>query len=116
MQIYEPVRFIEHGTRLNQWEVRHEGMLVLLKRSGFYQLSFLKRVQLDHALLNALVERWLRETQTFHLRFGEIMVLLKDVAILTGLRVHGAPVTGPTNCNWGQLCTQLLSYQHGMAA
>lgn len=89
---------------------------MLLKRSGFYHLSFLKRVQLDHALLNALVERWLRETQTFHLRFGEIMVLLKDVAILTGLRVHGAPVTGPTNCNWGQLCTQLLGYQHGMAA
>ncbi|XP_039828443.1 uncharacterized protein LOC120690004 isoform X3 [Panicum virgatum] len=80
------------------------------KRSGFYHLSFLKRVQLDHALLNALIERWRRETQTFHLRFGEITVLLKDVAILTGLRVHGAPVTGPTNCNWEQLCTQLLGH------
>ncbi|XP_066384621.1 uncharacterized protein [Miscanthus floridulus] len=110
-KIYKPVRFIEHGTRLNQWEVRHEGMLVLLKRSGFYHLSFLKRVQLDHALLNALVERWRRETQTFHLRFGEITVLLKDVAILTGLRVHGAPVTGPTNCNWEQLCRQLLGQE-----
>ena len=111
MQIYKPVRFIEHGTRLNQWEVRHKGMLVLLQRSGFYHLSFLKRVQLDHALLNALIERWRRETQTFHLRFGEITVLLKDVAILTGLRVHGAPVTGPANCNWEQLCTQLLGQE-----
>ncbi|RLN40866.1 hypothetical protein C2845_PM01G27330 [Panicum miliaceum] len=110
-KIYKPVRFIEHGTRLNQWEVRHKGMLVLLQRSGFYHLSFLKRVQLDHALLNALVERWRRETQTFHLRFGEITVLLKDVAILTGLRVHGAPVTGPANCNWEQLCTQLLGQE-----
>ncbi|XP_004981664.1 serine/threonine-protein phosphatase 7 long form homolog isoform X1 [Setaria italica] len=110
-KIYKPVRFIEHGTRLNQWEVKHEGMLALLQRSGFYHLSLLKRVQLDHALLNALVERWRRETQTFHLRFGEITVLLKDVAILTGLRVHGAPVTGPTNCNWEQLCTQLLGQE-----
>ncbi|RLN19338.1 hypothetical protein C2845_PM02G06120 [Panicum miliaceum] len=110
-KIYKPVRFIEHGTRLNQWEVRHKGILALLQRSGFYHLSFLKRVQLDHALLNALVERWRRETQTFHLRFGEITVLLKDVAILTGLRVHGAPVTGPTNCNWEQLCTQLLGQE-----
>lgn len=110
----------------HQWEVRHEGMLVLLKHSGFYHLSFLKRVQLDHALLNALVERWCRETQTFHLRFGENTVLLKDVAILTGLRVHGAPVTGPTNCNWGAIertasgprtsTYQRWFYQHGMAA
>ncbi|CAN6309217.1 unnamed protein product [Urochloa humidicola] len=110
-KIYKPVRFIEHGPRLNQWEVRHKGVLALLQRSGFYHLSFLKRVQLDHALLNALVERWHRETQTFHLRFGEITVLLKDVAILTGLRVHGAPVTGPTNCNWEQLCAQLLGQE-----
>ncbi|XP_062212493.1 uncharacterized protein LOC133913377 [Phragmites australis] len=110
-KIYKPVRFIEHGTRLNQWEVTHEGMLAILQRSGFYHLSFLKRVQLDHALLNALVERWRRETQTFHLRFGEMTVLLKDVAILTGLRVHGAPVTGPTDCNWERLCIQLLGQE-----
>ncbi|KAL6636866.1 hypothetical protein ACP70R_024438 [Stipagrostis hirtigluma subsp. patula] len=110
-KVYKPVRFIEHGIRLNQWEVRHEGMLAILQRSGFYHLSFLKRVQLDHALLNALVERWRRETQTFHLRFGEMTVLLKDVAILTGLRVHGAPVTGPTDCKWEQLCLQLLGQE-----
>ncbi|XP_051178114.1 uncharacterized protein [Lolium perenne] len=107
----KPIRFIEHGTRLNQWEVRHEGMLTLLRRAGFYHLSFLKRVQLDHALLNALVERWRRETQTFHLRFGEMAVLLKDVAILTGLRVHGTPVTGATGCRWEQLCLELLGQE-----
>ncbi|KAL6894011.1 hypothetical protein ACP4OV_008109 [Aristida adscensionis] len=110
-KVYKPVRFIEHGTRLNQWEVRHEGMLAILRRCGFYHLCFLKRVQLDHALLNALVERWRRETQTFHLRFGEMTVLLKDVAIITGLWVHGAPVTGPTDCRWEQLCLQLLGQE-----
>uniref|UniRef100_A0ACD6A5E1 Uncharacterized protein n=1 Tax=Avena sativa TaxID=4498 RepID=A0ACD6A5E1_AVESA len=108
---YKPIRFIEHGTRLNQWEVRHEGMLALLRRAGFYHLSFLKRVQLDHALLNALVERWRRETQTFHLRFGEMAVLLKDVAIITGLRVHGTPVTGATGCRWEKLCLELLGQE-----
>lgn len=108
---YKPIRFIEHGTRLNQWEVKHQGMLAMLRRAGFYHLSFLKRVQLDHALLNALVERWRRETQTFHLRFGEMAVLLKDVAILTGLRVHGTPVTGATGCRWEQLCLELLGQE-----
>lgn len=110
-KVYKPIRFIEHGTRLNQWEVKHVGMLALLQRAGFYHLSFLKRVQLDHALLNALVERWRRETQTFHLRFGEMAVLLKDVAILTGLRVHGTPVTGATGCRWEQLCLELLGQE-----
>ncbi|CAM0876388.1 unnamed protein product [Alopecurus aequalis] len=110
-KVYKPIRFIEHGTRHNQWEVKHEGMLALLRRAGFYHLSFLKRVQLDHALLNALVERWRRETQTFHLRFGEMAVLLKDVALLTGLRVHGTPVTGATGCRWEQLCLELLGQE-----
>ncbi|KAM0855383.1 hypothetical protein ACQ4PT_049807 [Festuca glaucescens] len=111
LKLYLLGRFIEHGTRLNHWEVRHEGMLSLLRRAGFYHLSFLKRVQLDYALLNALVERWRRETQTFHLRFGEMAVLLKDVAILTGLRVHGTPVTGATGCRWEQLCLELLGQE-----
>ncbi|KAF0888378.1 hypothetical protein E2562_014200, partial [Oryza meyeriana var. granulata] len=110
-KVYKPIRFIEHGTKLIQWEVRHEGMLVILQKAGFYHLSFLKRVQLDHALLNALVERWRRETQTFHLRFGEMTVLSKNVAILTGLRVHGTPVTGPTDSHWGQLCLELLGQE-----
>ncbi|KAM3260464.1 hypothetical protein ACQJBY_051620 [Aegilops geniculata] len=110
-KVYKPIRFIEHGTRLNQWEVKHEGMLAILQRDGFYHLCFLKRVQLDHALLNALVERWRRETQTFHLRFGEMAVLLKDVAVLTGLRVDGTPVTGATGCHWEQLCLELLGQE-----
>ncbi|XP_073006437.1 uncharacterized protein [Typha latifolia] len=108
---YKPIRFIEHGTRLNQWEVKHDGMLELLRTAGFYYLSRLKRVQLDHALLNALVERWRRETQTFHLRFGEITILLKDVAILAGLRVDGSPVTLHTDCRWEQLCLELLGQE-----
>ncbi|XP_073099005.1 uncharacterized protein [Elaeis guineensis] len=90
------------------WNVEHEGVLDLLKRAGFYYLSRLKRIHLDHALLNALIERWRRETQTFHLRHGEMTILLKDVAILTGLLVDGLPVTGKTNYDWEQLCMELL--------
>lgn len=88
--------------------MKHRGVLALLKRAGFYYLSRLKRVHLDHALLNAIVERWRRETQTFHLRHGEITILLKDVAILSGLLVDGAPVTGRTDYQWEQLCKDLL--------
>lgn len=107
-QSLKPIRFVEHGRKLNMWNVEHEGVLALLKRSGFYYLSRLKRIHLDHALLNALIERWRRETQTFHLRHGEMTILLKDVAILTGLLVDGLPVTGKTNYDWEQLCMELL--------
>ncbi|XP_072979385.1 protein MAIN-LIKE 1 [Typha angustifolia] len=104
----KPIRFVEHGRKLNAWDMEHSGVLALLRRAGFYYLSRLKRVHLDHALLNALLERWRRETQTFHLRHGEITILLKDVAILSGLVIDGVPVTGRTDYQWEELCMELL--------
>ena len=39
----------------------------------------------EASLLSALVDRWRPETHTFHMPFGEIMVTLKDVAMITGV-------------------------------
>ena len=48
----------------------------------------------DRSLLSSLVDRWRSETHTFHLPFGEMMVTLQDVAMLTGLPIAGAAI-GP---------------------
>ncbi|XP_018437685.2 serine/threonine-protein phosphatase 7 long form homolog [Raphanus sativus] len=77
---------------------------------GVYKVAF---IQLDYALITALVERWRPETHTFHLPAGEITVTLQDVNILLGLRVDGPAVTGSTKNNWADLCEDLLGLRPG---
>ncbi|XP_010500321.1 PREDICTED: serine/threonine-protein phosphatase 7 long form homolog [Camelina sativa] len=77
---------------------------------GVYKVAF---IQLDYALITALVERWRPETHTFHLPAGEITVTLQDVNILLGLRVDGPAVTGSTKCSWADLCEDLLGQRPG---
>ncbi|KAD5317911.1 hypothetical protein E3N88_17857 [Mikania micrantha] len=49
---------------------------------------------LDHGLLEALIERWRPETHTFHLPIGEATVTLEDVNVLWGLPIEGGVVSG----------------------
>ena len=48
--------------------------------------------RVEASLLSALMDRWRPETHTFHMPFGEITVTLKDVAMITGLPIRGAPL------------------------
>ncbi|KAD2805572.1 hypothetical protein E3N88_38949 [Mikania micrantha] len=49
---------------------------------------------LDHGLLQALIERWRPETHTFHLPIGEVTVTLEDINVLWGLPIEGEVVSG----------------------
>lgn len=41
-----------------------------------------------------MVERYYLETRTIMTRVGEFVLSLKDMVHLTGLRIHGDPLTG----------------------
>lgn len=62
-------------------------------QAGFYGPFRLGQIRLDQTLITALVERWRKETHTFHLPVGEATVTLQDVEILVGLSTIGSPVT-----------------------
>uniref|UniRef100_A0A0E0KJD1 Aminotransferase-like plant mobile domain-containing protein n=1 Tax=Oryza punctata TaxID=4537 RepID=A0A0E0KJD1_ORYPU len=50
---YKPVRFVEHGTKLIQWEVRHEGMLAILDFT-WYSSDRTNRLSLGQLFLELL--------------------------------------------------------------
>jgi hypothetical protein len=44
-------------------------------------------------VITAMVDRWRSDTHSFHLPCGEMMVTLKDVAMICGLPIKGRPIT-----------------------
>ncbi|XP_073304170.1 serine/threonine-protein phosphatase 7 long form homolog [Primulina huaijiensis] len=73
----------------------HLRVRLCLARIGFYgviQCDLIKNY--DNHLLTAIVERWRRETHTFHLTVGEATITLPDVALIWGLNIDGMPITG----------------------
>ncbi|KAK1411372.1 hypothetical protein QVD17_37920 [Tagetes erecta] len=48
----------------------------------------------NHALIEALIERWRPETNTSHLPFGEVTMTLQDVNVLWGLPIEGDALLG----------------------
>lgn len=86
-------------------------MWELIHQTGLEHLVKIKKIELDHGLITALVERWRPETNTFHLNSGKATVTLEDVAYIYGLPIDGLPVNGRTFSSpltMVKLCKELL--------
>ena len=68
-------------------------------------------MEVDHALITALVERWRLETHTFHLPHGEMDITLQDIEVMLGIPMDGLPVTGRTDLKWNKVCRDLLGHE-----
>ncbi|KAH9625929.1 hypothetical protein KSS87_020449 [Heliosperma pusillum] len=101
------LRCHEHTSKLDQW-VLTKKQIELIERAGFGYLRFIPGISLDNPLISALVERWRRETNTFHLTVGEMTITLEDVAYLLGLPIDGDPVIGVTYTSCDFVCENLL--------
>ena len=81
-----------------------------ITEAGFEGSFKVPNLEVDHALITALVERWRPETHTLHLPHGEMGITLQDIEVMLGVRVHGLPITGAVKMDWPTLCLQLLGY------
>ena len=79
--------------------------------AGLDRLHRVPNIDLDHALITMLVERWRPETHSFHLPHGEMTITLQDMEVIMEVPVDGLPVVGFTRMDdWGDL---LLNRQVG---
>ncbi|KAI4308061.1 hypothetical protein L6164_031178 [Bauhinia variegata] len=101
------LRCHEHTSKLDQWTLTPK-QIELVEKAGFGYLRSIPAISLDNPLISALVERWRRETNTFHLNVGEMTVTLKDVALLLGLSIDGEPVMGITYTSCSSVCEKYL--------
>ncbi|XP_028760254.1 protein MAIN-LIKE 2 isoform X2 [Neltuma alba] len=101
------LRCHEHTSKLDQWTLNPK-QIELVEKAGFGYLRSIPAISLDNPLISALVERWRRETNTFHLNVGEMTVTLKDVALLLGLAIDGNPVIGITYTTCSSVCEKYL--------
>ncbi|KAL0339745.1 UNVERIFIED_CONTAM: protein MAIN-LIKE 2 [Sesamum radiatum] len=95
------LRCHEHTSKLDRWLLT-EKQIELVKRAGFGYLRLIPAISLDNPLISALVERWRKETNTFHMTVGEMTVTLEDVAYLLGLRIDDSGYTsgGMVKLSW----------------
>jgi len=63
-----------------------------LCRSSVSHLSGSMLAHIDAPLISAFVERWQPDTNSFHLPFGEMTIMMHDVWYILRIPVEGAPV------------------------
>jgi Plant mobile domain len=78
----------------------NEQIMLILQIFCLDHLAKLETMKIDRDLITAMVERWRRETHTFHLSVGEMTITLKDVSCLWGLLINGYLITGFADDNW----------------
>nr|XP_004500033.1 protein MAIN-LIKE 2-like [Cicer arietinum] len=98
-----PLKVITHGLKLKKFSevlVPHP-VERWIQESGLLPLSSAYLTMVDAGLVSAFIERWHRETSSFHLPFGEMTITLDDVATLLHISPNGkffdAPVNMSTN-------------------
>ncbi|KAI0497075.1 hypothetical protein KFK09_023403 [Dendrobium nobile] len=104
-----------HLHMAREWPIRCRRMLHALQITGLDSIRHQQFIQLDHALIGALVERWCPLTNTFHLPVGEMTITLQDVQLILGIRIDGAPIIGSSVVGdglrwdtWIECCNELL--------
>ena len=82
-----------------------------IEATGLTGLFKVPDMEVDHALITTLVERWHPETHTFHLPYAEMGITLQDIEVMLGIPMDGLPVTGRTDLKWNEVCRELLGHE-----
>jgi len=80
---------VSHGRKLSRLGLPCAKVEELITYSGMLLLCNISYQVIDKGLLFGFVERWQRDTNTFHLSFGEMSISLDDVSCLLHIPIMG---------------------------
>ncbi|XP_074296619.1 uncharacterized protein LOC141626975 [Silene latifolia] len=79
---------------LRKWNLS-EAVRRIVEDSELGHLPGIMHKQLNMPLICAFIERWQPDTNTFHMPWGEMTILLHDVAEILGIQIDGDPCSIP---------------------
>ena len=72
------------------------------------RLPYVMHQHIDCALISAFVERWQPDTNTFHMPWGEMTIMLHDVQRILGIGIEGSLPAEPFEGEWQDDITNLF--------
>ncbi|KAL5131068.1 Protein MAIN-LIKE 2 [Glycine soja] len=108
------LKLVSHGRKVDKIGRPAPEIKGLVAGTGLSPLIRCSVITTDPGLISAFVERWHRETSTFHLPVGELTITLDDVASLLHLPITGALHTFESlvTSDAIRLLTKLLEVSH----
>jgi len=80
---------VSHGRKFNKFGIPCPQVYVIVENSRLLPLCRIAYEVLDKGLITAFVERWYRDTNSFHLPVGEMTITLDDVSSILHLPIVG---------------------------
>ncbi|CAN0900056.1 Serine/threonine-protein phosphatase 7 long form homolog [Linum grandiflorum] len=103
-----------HTSELMDTPVIHtrRGVASFVQSSGLYHLGTCMTAPLDTPLLQAFIERWQPDTNTFHMPFGEMTVTLHDVWYILRVPICGTPLLADPDISSADTIASFLGYKN----
>nr|XP_012568249.1 protein MAIN-LIKE 1-like [Cicer arietinum] len=111
------LRVFSNEKKSKEVVIEHEEVEKLVKSSGLYSLLKCSYEMIDKWIISASVERWHRDTNSFHLPIGEKKITLDDVSSLLNILITGAffSVSVFNKDEGANILVELLGVSHDVA-
>ena len=106
--VMQPLLCKRQLLKRDEYDIQHERFMDWMGQAGFLGIFQIGYMRVDGALMTSLIERWRPETHTFHMPEGEMTITLQDVAVLLGLPIDGAVITGNSYVDVVEYCGRWL--------
>ena len=89
-------------------------MYGVLPATPLSRLPYIMHQHIDSALITTVVERWQLDTNTFHMSWGEMTIMLHDMQRILGIGIEGSLPAEPVDGEWKVALADLFGDPEGV--